>query len=325
MPKVSVIVPAYNAMTYLPKTMGSILAQTFADFEVVVVNDGSVDDTAAWVIQLAQTESRVRLISQENQGLALARNAGIAAAQGTYIAFMDADDLWEKTKLAKQVACLDTNPEVGLVYTWVAKVDAQEQPTGRILKHQIEGKVWTELIQHNIVECGSVPMVRRACFDAVGLFDPQLTRFNVNEDWDMWLRIADRYLFAVIQEPLVLYRQLTTGGSRNWDAVADSNWIVLEKAFAEAQPDRLKLKKRCYGLSYLCLAWKPLQCVNTDYRKSQAFREQAIARDPSLRFTWEYVRLSVAIASMRWLGTAGHQKFLGLFYAVRQKLVALSR
>jgi glycosyltransferase involved in cell wall biosynthesis len=92
MPKVSIIIPAYNAMTYLPETVDSVLKQTYNDFEVIVVNDSSTDETEQWVSQIA--DSRVKLISQENQGAAGARNNGIGHAQGEYIEFLDADDLW---------------------------------------------------------------------------------------------------------------------------------------------------------------------------------------------------------------------------------------
>nr|WP_256498773.1 glycosyltransferase family A protein [Chroococcidiopsis sp. CCNUC1] len=116
MPKVSVIIPAYNAMKYLPATLGSLLSQTFDDFEAIVVNDGSFDETEKWVSQIE--DPRVKLICQQNKGLAGARNTGINQATGEYIAFLDADDLWEPSKLEKQVAVLEENPEVGLVYTW---------------------------------------------------------------------------------------------------------------------------------------------------------------------------------------------------------------
>ena len=101
MSKVSVIIPAYNAMNYLPQTLKSVLQQTFTDFEILIINDGSSDDIVEWSSQIS--DSRVKLISQINQGVSAARNTGIRNAQGEYIAFIDADDLWEPTKLEKQV------------------------------------------------------------------------------------------------------------------------------------------------------------------------------------------------------------------------------
>lgn len=134
MPKVSVIIPAYNSITYLPATLDSVLRQTFADFEVFIVDDGSSDNTAAWGSQIQ--DRRVQLMTQANQGTCAARNTGIALAQGEYIAFLDADDLWHPTKLAKQVRYLDEHPEVGLVYTWTALIDPEGRPTGRIFANR---------------------------------------------------------------------------------------------------------------------------------------------------------------------------------------------
>ena len=323
MPKISVIIPAYNAMTYLPETMATVLNQTVADFEVIVVNDGSSDETEQWVAQLV--DPRVKLISQKNQGLAAARNTGIDHAKGEYLAFLDADDLWESTKLEKQVRCLEENPEVGLVYTWSALINEQGILTGRVFKSHAEGNVWKTLIGYNIVWCGSVAMVRRSCFDRVGAFDRQLSSFNNGEDWDMWLRIAAEYPFKVIKEPLVYYRQCLSSASRNWSAVEQSFRIVLEKAFSSAPPNLHYLKGRSYGCAYFCLAWKALQSRDRDYRKAASFRSKALANYAGLRFSKEYLRLSIAIAIMRWFGANGYDKFLSLFYTLRRRTVALSR
>jgi glycosyltransferase involved in cell wall biosynthesis len=321
MPKVSVIIPAYNAMNYLPATMGSVLNQTFDDFEVIVVNDGSSDETEQWVSQIK--DPKVKLISQKNKGLAGARNTGINHAIGEYIAFLDADDLWEPSKLEKQVTALEENPEVGLVYTWVALVDEQGKFTGRIFKNNAEGNVWNKLTERNIVECGSVAMVRRSCFETVGVFDHNLRSFV--EDWDMWLRIASRYPFKVVKEPLVYYRQISTSASRNWEAMEQSFRMVIEKAFYSASSELLYLKKRSYGAANLCLAWKSLQSQSKDYKSATRFLQQALAYYPQLRFSKEYVRLKLALIAMRWLGSDGYSRFLALAYVLRRRMVALGR
>lgn len=181
MPKISVVIPAYNAMTYLPETVESVLKQTFADFEVLIINDGSSDHIVQWASQVV--DPRVKLISQENQGLPGARNTGIAQARGEYIAFLDADDLWEPTKLEKQVRCIDDNPEVGLVHAWMVLVDEQSKSTGKVMPSYAEGYVWNQLAEKNVIACPSV-MVRRCCFETVGMFDKSLRSL---EDWDMWI------------------------------------------------------------------------------------------------------------------------------------------
>jgi glycosyltransferase involved in cell wall biosynthesis len=176
MPKVSIVIPTYNAMKYLPTTVESVLHQTFTDFEVLIINDGSSDGVEEWVSGL--TDRRIRLISQANQGLPGARNTGITQAQGKYIAFLDADDLWEPTKLEKQVRCLDEQPEVGVVYTWSRLIDGQGNPTGRIHAGQGEGNIWQQLLLgKDPISNGSSAMVRRGCFDTAGLFDTRLKAY----------------------------------------------------------------------------------------------------------------------------------------------------
>jgi glycosyltransferase involved in cell wall biosynthesis len=316
MPAISVVIPAFNAMNYLPETLASVLNQSYNDIEVIVVNDGSLDETERWVSQIK--DPRVKLISQENQGLAGARNTGIVQARGEYIAFLDADDLWEPTKLEKQVRVLEENPEVALVYTWVAYIDEKGKSTGKVLKNQAEGEVWKKLIEHNIVECGSVAMVRRSCFEAVGFFDRHLGSYV--EDWDMWLRIASRYPFKVVKEPLVYYRQVSSGASKNWEGMARSFELVIEKAFAAAPLELQYLKNRSYGLANICLAWKPLQSQAKDWKKARYFHQQALAYYPWLGFSKEYIRLSLAIAIMRWFGSDGYKQLLTRFHALRRRI-----
>ena len=200
MPKVSVVIPAYNAMPYLPQTLNSVLGQSLTDFEVLIIDDGGTDHIQTWFAQ-SVIDLRVKLISQINQGLSGARNTGITNAQGEYVVFLDADDLWAPTKLEKQVHSLDKNLAVGLVYNWTALIDAAGEPTGRIMGGDIEGNVLEQILQRNIIDCPSV-LVRRKCFENVGMFDCTLRSV---EDWDMWIRIAERYPFAVTKEPLVYY------------------------------------------------------------------------------------------------------------------------
>jgi glycosyltransferase involved in cell wall biosynthesis len=319
MPKISVVIPAYNAMHYLPETLDNLLKQTYDDFEVIIVNDGSTDSIEQWFSQLQ--DRRVKLISQENQGLSGARNTGITNAKGEYLAFLDADDLWEPTKLEKQIRILEDNPEVGLVYTWVEYVNDNGQSTGRVLKHQAEGNVWEKLIECNLIECGSVAMVRRNCFDDVGIFDRNLGSFV--EDWDMWLRIAERFHFKVLKEVLVYYRQHSNGTSKNWHAMEKSYNLVIEKAFYSTQSKLQYLKNKSYAYAYLCLAWKPLQARVQDYKTAINFRYIAIKYYPRICLSKEFIRLSLAIEIQRWFGTEGYQKFLKLLHTVRRYTTAV--
>ena len=318
MPKVTVVIPAYNAMRYLPETMETALAQTFTDFEVLVVNDGSTDHTAEWISQV--TDPRVRIVSQENKGLAGARNTGIAHAKGEYIAYLDADDLWEPTKLEKQVRCLDENPEVGLVYTWTALADQYGKSTGRVISSHAEGNVWQELIEFNMVCCGSTPLIRRSCFDVVGLFSPDV---SPSDDWDMWLRIANKFAFGVVKEALIRYRQHPSNSSKNFQLMLDTSRTLIERTFASAPTESLYLRNRSYGSIYLYLGWRAIE--NMDYKQALHFRQQACAHRPQLYFSPRCVRLRLAIALIRWFGPQVYSWVLGLVYTLRRGLVPAGR
>jgi glycosyltransferase involved in cell wall biosynthesis len=319
MPKVSVVIPAYNAMTYLPETVESVLEQSFTNFEVLIINDGSLDHIVQWASGLV--DPRVKLISQENQGLSAARNTGIAQAQGEYIAFLDADDLWAPTKLEKQVRCLEDNPAAGLVHTWMVLVDERGKSTGRVMTSNAEGDVWKQVVVQNLIACPSV-MVRRCCFETVGVFDRNLRSV---EDWDMWIRIASRYPFAAIKEPLAYYRQLPSSMSKNRQVMEQAFRLVIEKAFHSVPSELLYLKNRSYSHANLCLAWKSLQSSDRDYKGANHFRQQALVHYPQLRYSWDYIRLSLAISLMHWLGAREFDRVLPLLHALRRRFSSMAQ
>ena len=324
LPKVSVIVPAYNAMRFLPATVDTVWQQTFTDFELLVIDDGSQDHIRDW--SQTQTDPRFRLISQENRGLAGARNRGIEEARGELLAFLDADDLWHPTKLEQQVEALETDPKLGLAYTWTALMDAEEVKTGRVFKSDCRGSVWNALILNNFVGCGSVAMVRKSCFDSHGGFDQNLGSYV--EDWDMWLRLALDYPFEVIEESLTYYRQLEGSASRNWVKMERSYQIVLDKAFAAAgaSPDKVglseaqldELRSRAYANTFLSLAWKPLQSKQKDIEAAVTLRRRAVESNPAVKRSSEFWRLTIAIRLMQLLGEQGYQNFLQWLYRIRR-------
>ncbi len=316
MPKVSVVIPAYNAMAYLPETLESVLKQTFTDFEVLIVNDGSSDHIVEWASQV--TDPRVKLISQENQRVSAARNTGIVNAQGEYIAFLDADDLWEPTKLEKQVRCLDDQPEVGLVYTWTLLVDQQNNPTGRIFASDVEGKAWNKILENDMISSGSSTMIRRSCFDTVGMFDRDLA---YAPDLDMWVRIAFHYPIAVVKEPLLRYRQLPNSFSRNRPKMTQDIRQVIEKTFQSVPLELLYLRNRCYASLIFGLAW--LAIDEGDYKKAIHFRKQVFLHHPQVYFTENFMRLSLAIFMIRWFGPNGYDGVRYLTHILRQRLLSV--
>lgn len=309
MPKVSVIIPAYNAMTYLPETLSSVLRQSFSDFEVLIVNDGSCDEIVQWASQII--DPRVKLISQKNQGVSVARNTGIAHAQGEYVAFLDADDFWEPTKLEKQVQCLEDNPAVGLVDTWVVLALEQGELTDKIWITTAEGDVWKQMAEKCLIHCGSTPLIRHCCFETVGVFDQDL-RFG--EDWDMWIRIASCYSLAVVKEPLVRYRQHPNNTSNNCQAMLPDLRKVIEKNFQCVASELQYLKNQAYGHANLYIAWRALE--TRDYLGAINFSQQAVAHYPQLRYTESYIRLSLIVTARRWLGSQGYSRVRSLIHAL---------
>lgn len=312
MPKVTVIIPTYNAIAYLPSTFDSVIKQTFSDFEVIIVDDGSSDATVEWVSQLV--DPRVRLISQANQGVAVARNQGIANAQGEYVAFLDADDLWEPTKLEQQVKCLDENPQVSLVNTSIVNIDEQGKPLSTINARNLSGNVLKHIVEENLILCGSAPMVRRSCLQAVQGFDQKLMSA---EDWDLWIRLAARYDFAVITEPLVLYRQHLNSKSNNIERHLKHRLKVIDKTFETVASDLQPLKNCAIGRAYLSVAWKLV--VQKDYKTSTAYRQKALSYYPQLRFSENYIRLSTMTLAKRLLGNQGYSILKSLFYTFKKQ------
>jgi glycosyltransferase involved in cell wall biosynthesis len=312
MPKVSVVIPAYNAMAYLPETLNSVLQQTFVDLEVLIINDGSTDDIVHWTSKI--TDPRVRLISQDNQGLPGARNTGIAHAQGEFIAFLDADDLWEKTKLEKQVDCFEKNPAAGLVYTWTTLIDSLRQPIGITFNWSLEGTVWEQMLVGDAVGNGSSAMVRRTCFATVGGFDSSLTAV---EDWDMWIRIAANYPFAVVEEYLTFYRQHPGSMSKNRQKILQNLHVVIEKAFATVPADLFYLKSRAYGHMNRCQAWVALHAG--DHKQATYFHQQALLHNPKLRYTKDLLQLNLGILLVKWFGSDAYINFKHFSRTLRQR------
>lgn len=314
-PKVSVVIPAYNSLVYLPATVESVLNQSFQDFEVLVVNDGSTDGTREWVRQVR--DPRVRLIDQANQGLSGARNSGIREAHGEYIALLDADDLWDPSKLQKQVHALEEHPTAGLAYTWTMLADAQGRPTGEVVA-SAEGDPWQQLVEFKTVICGgSVPLIRRTCFDQVGVFDTSLKIF---EDLDVYLRIAKRYPMIGIPEPLTFYRQHSHSMSASRITIMLETFRQLvEREFLTVATDLLHLRSRGYGRVYLYVAWRSME--SKDWKAAIQFSRQALAFYPSLGRSRSFLRLQLAIAFARSFSPRTYDGLRHLVHTVRRGFI----
>ena len=249
MKTISVIIPTYSYGRFLRDAIDSVLAQTVAPLEIIVVDDGSTDDTPEIV---ASYGDRIRYIRQQNAGVGAARNSGIAAARGEYLAFLDSDDIWLPEKLARELACLEADPGLGLVHCGVEMFDASG--TVRISMTGREGWIAHELLRLDrevIASVGSCPLVPKRVVDEVGGFDESLPP---SEDWDFVYRVALRYRIGFVPMVLVRYRLHSAGIHLNVAKMEKGMMAALGKAFASPDPAVQSLRRSTYGRMHRILA-----------------------------------------------------------------------
>jgi glycosyltransferase involved in cell wall biosynthesis len=237
--KVSVVMPSYNAARFVTAAIDSVLAQTVQDFEILVVDDGSTDDTCE---VLAKYDAPIKYLYKPNGGVSSARNFGIENARGKYIAFLDADDLWLPEKLEKQLAILEADAQIGLVYAATEKVDENLQNVGYIEANSYEDYCEALLLNLNIVagSCSSAIVRRDVALQTNG-FDAE---FSTCADWEYWLRLSLLTKFAPIKEYLVKYRVVAGSMSSNPYVSKRDTLGVLNKFFASPDlPEKYKKLK----------------------------------------------------------------------------------
>lgn len=200
-PEVSVVIPAYNRQECIARAVHSALAQTCRNLEVIVVDDGSTDGTLAAVGQIA--DSRIVILrGAENAGAAAARNRGIEAARGKFVAFLDSDDCWDRDKLQRQLDCLAAAPAG--VQVVCSSFRALHAASGRLVERRLEGDNWARrMLDVCAVAPGTTLLARRAVFAEIGLQDTGLRQF---EDWDWLLRYQEKYPLLVMPEVLATVR-----------------------------------------------------------------------------------------------------------------------
>lgn len=209
-PKISVILPVYNAQAYLQESIESILSQSFTNFELIIINDGSTDQSLE-IIQ-SYTDERIKLINQSNAGLPISLNRAIAIAKGQYLARQDADDISLLSRLAEQAAYLDEHPSCALLGSW-ADILVDKAPTDRALRHPHKnGDIQLKLLFFNCFVHSSV-MIRKSALEKSGLYPEEREKFPP-EDYDLWLRIAKDFEVANIPKALLQYRELPGSISR---------------------------------------------------------------------------------------------------------------
>ena len=210
-PRISVVIPAFQSETRIGRTLARLKQQTFTDFEIVVVNDGSTDGTAAAIERAMAEDARIRVVEQSNLGLARARNRGVNESRGDVIAFLDDDDLWHPKKLALQVDRFDAGTGPAVVTCYSALVDVDGNLLGWRFGGRPEGNVYRQMLEWDMVSGGSVALVSRGAIESCGGFDESLSE---REDWDLWIRIARRHSFTCVPKTLVGYTRRHASMSR---------------------------------------------------------------------------------------------------------------
>ncbi len=278
MPIISVIIPVYNGEKTIKNTIESVLKQTFTDFELIIINDGSQDSTLA-VIDNIQ-DSRKKVFSYPNAGVSESRNRGLEQSTGEYIAFLDADDLWTPDKLEAQFKALQENPNAAVAYSWSDWIDESGQFLRAGGHITVNGKAYPNLLLRDFVESGSNPLIRRQALTEVGSFDPSVTPA---EDWDMWLRLAARYEFIAVPSPQILYRISPNSASFNIWKMEAGSLRTIERAFAQAPASLQHLKREVLGNRYKYLTFKALEGPPERRRGLAASRFfwQAVSYDPA--------------------------------------------
>ncbi len=234
-PLFSVVIPAYNMGRYLTDCLDSVLAQSETDFEVLVVDDGSTDDTVAVVARCS--DARVRLIQRVNGGLAAARNTGVQSARGQLVAFLDADDRWCPTKLALHRRALAAHPEVSVSYDWSVFIDVEGRRTGLALTQAHVQLTYEKLMLKNYLGNGSTSVVRRSVLEACGGFDENLKRLV---DHELWVRLAfTGHQFLLVPEVLTEYRTHPQSLSADTDRMLRGVEAFLNK-IATFAPDSVR-------------------------------------------------------------------------------------
>ena len=291
---IDVIIPAYNAAAYIGPTLASLVSQSSLISTVLVVNDGSTDQTAQIVQSFAveHPELTIKLINQINGGLSNARNTGITHSQSPYIALLDADDLWLANKLTLQYALFQNSrdPTLGLVYCGYQLIDETGEllPDSQgIIAPRLRGNAHQALLKGNFISgSGSSVLIKRSVFDAVGLFNEQLPAC---EDWEMWLRISKQFTVDYVDLPLVHIRQHRQSMQKDSMRMLSAELLVLNLFYQHQERNPF-------------LLWKIRTILHSKHltaKQIPSFKECAPQLQSALT-GWQQTLASVALTPMEW-------------------------
>ncbi|MFW9264340.1 glycosyltransferase [Nostoc sp. CALU 546] len=279
LPRISVIIPAYNSEKTIKQTIQSVLNQTFTNLELIVINDGSQDSTLEVVTQIQ--DSRIKVFSYSNAGGNVSRNRGLQLAVGEFVSFLDADDLWTPDKLHSQFKALQENVTAKVAYSWTDYIDTNGKCLLSGKRINVNGNAYDQLLLNNFLENGSNPLISRKALITLGGFDESL---NAAQDWDMWLRLASKFDFICVPSIQILYRISANSVSSNLVRQEKTCLQVLEKAYKErpSLPDATRTTlKQSWNIS-LANLYKYLTCKAL---QEPFNRQKGLA---AAKFLWKY-------------------------------------
>ena len=302
-PTVSVIIPTYNRAHLLGRAVQSVLNQSYQDFEIIVVDDGSTDDTEEVIKEFQEQDKRIRYIRHEkNKGGSAARDTGIKAARGEYIAFQDSDDEWFLEKLEKQMKAFEnTTPEVGVVYTDMQRINEDGEIEYWHSPTVTHGKIINpKTLDYQVANIGiQSALIKKECLNKVGLFDEKFPRFI---DLELFIRLSKYYRYYHIKEPLVNY-YATEGISSNTNALIVARKLLLEKYFEDVEKNKKFLGKQYYSIGSGL-------CSDGDFRNGRKYLIKAVKAYPvNIKF--------LLVAFISFFGQGVYSKVVEIYRKIR--------
>ena len=297
-PIVSIIIPTYNRADLISRSVKSVLNQTFKNFEIIIVDDGSTDDTENVVKSF--DDLRIKYIKcEKNKGACVARNIGIKIAKGKCIAFQDSDDEWLPEKLKKQMNIFKTLPQENIVYTGFWRIKDNKKtyiPLGRV--RQKEGNIYKELLKGNFISTQTI-LAKKECFKKAGMFDENLPRF---QDWDLVLRLAKYYNFKFIDEPLALCYFTSKSISTDSNALLKAFKIIEGKYFKN-------LSNKLLAKHYFRVG--NTLCLDKKFRLGRSYFIKSVKLN--------FLNFSLIAFLFSFLGQKYYGNFINVFFRIENK------
>lgn len=279
-PRVSVITPTFNRADFIEQAVNSVLSQSYPNFELLIVDDGSTDDTRKR-LATALDDPRVHYFYQPNQGQSVARNLALSHASGDLICFLDSDNYWPENKLENQVIQLAERPEVDVAYGDIITVDEHGREISRKNMKRYSGYIAKYMIRDNCVSMNTA-MARRSCFDQLGAMSG--TR-RVADDYDLWLRFSARFRFLYTPDFFAFYRVMRDQISSDKTRRFDSNWQIINE-FRRDFPDAIS--KRDFDSGFAAFHCRKARYLASKGARKEATREilEALKLEPAARSVW---------------------------------------